>query len=271
MSKIIQDKAKILANIHVKEDYYKLAFDLPGVARISRPGQFLMVRINQGYKPFLRRPFSIHKVSPRAIEIIYQVVGQGTRVLSQKTVGEYLDILGPLGNGFDLSGLSYPLTTILVGGGMGVAPLFFLAQRLISKKGKSKNQRPVILIGAKTKRAVLCKKEFASLGLGVKISSDDGSAGFKGRVTELLKRVLRTAQLSRLAAEQYRIYACGPKAMLGEIAVIAKKYGIPAQVSLDEYMACGLGVCLGCMLKTRDGQQLVCKDGPVFDISEISW
>jgi dihydroorotate dehydrogenase electron transfer subunit len=266
VSKIIQKKTRIVLNIHLTGDYYKLVLNLPEIARCARPGQFVMLRVANDYQPLLRRPFSIHSVNNGKsghnrgqIEILYQVVGRGTEILSEKKPGEYLDVLGPLGNGFSILDSRYSL---LVGGGMGVAPLLFLAQELSTVN----RQLSTVLIGAKTKRALLSKKEFANLGLRVKISTDDGSAGFEGKATDLLKYLLST-----LNSKPSTIYACGPKSMLKEIAIISKQYHIPAQISLEEYMACGLGVCLGCMVKTKSGYQAVCKEGPVFDSSRIIW
>jgi len=257
---IYQKEAKIVYNGHIISNYYRLALDLPEVACVAQPGQFVMLRIDKGYKPFLRRPLSIHRVNPQ-IEILYEVVGIGTELLSRKKPGQCLSVLGPLGNGFDLSAIRYPLSAILVAGGMGIAPLLFLAQRLIERYPLPVTRYPIALLGAKTKKEILSQKEFANLGLNVKISTDDGTAGFKGKVTELLKKLLRQAHDVRRAT----IYACGPKPMLSEIAIISKQYNITAQISLDEYMACGLGVCLGCMIETKKGYQRVCQEGPVFD------
>ena len=274
MPKIIQKKTKVLSNVHLKDNYYKLSFSLPEITPIAQPGQFVMLRISRGHQPLLRRPFSIHRVgykvrrSPcNSIEILYEVIGKGTQILSKKKPGEYLDVLGPLGNGFDYR---KPKTEnrkpIMVAGGMGVAPLFFLAQRLKDHNTQYAIHNTLVLIGAKTKKDILSQKEFASLGCSVKISTDDGSAGFKGKVTDLLKHLLSTIDY-----RQSTIYACGPKPMLREISMISEQYSIPAQISLDEYMACGLGVCLGCMVKTREGQRFVCHDGPVFDSAKIKW
>jgi len=280
-----QIKAKILCNIHISSNYYRLIFIAPEIAQTSQPGQFVMLRISDEYQPLLRRPFSVHRLvynsqscvdsqkkNPKAIgiEILYEIVGRGTKILSEKKPGEYLDVLGPLGNGFNYQPpAANNQLPILVAGGIGVAPLFFLAQRLTEYKlPRRAGCRPIVLIGARTKRKILCKKKFASLSLNVKISSDDGSIGFRGKATGLLRKILH-AQTHRY--KYAMIYACGPRAMLAEIAIISKQYSIPAQVSLEEYMACGLGVCLGCMVRTKEGQRFICKDGPVFDISELRW
>lgn len=266
MSKIIQKKTRILSNIHLAGRYYKLVFNIPAIARTAQPGQFITLRLNQDYKPLLRRPFSIHRINPK-IEILYELVGMGTELLSRKKPGQYLDVLGPLGNGFNLTPNVYNSMPVLIGGGIGIAPLLFLAQRLKERKSSPWSQKPLVLIGAKNKREILSQKEFANLGLNVRISTDDGSVGFNGKATGLLRYILRTTHNT----QRMSIYACGPKPMLSEIAIIAKQYNIPAQISLDEYMACGLGVCLGCMIQTKEGQRLVCIDGPVFDVPEIKW
>ncbi|MFH1339190.1 MAG: dihydroorotate dehydrogenase electron transfer subunit, partial [Candidatus Omnitrophota bacterium] len=227
----------------------------------------------------------IKRKNPKAdsIEILYKVVGKGTKILSEKKPGEYLDILGPLGNGFNLSAIRYPLSAILVGGGMGVAPLLFLAQRIIESYPLSAIRYPLVLIGANTKKEILSQKEFAKLGCSVKISTDDGSAGFKGKVTDLLKKILVARRMSHVAGAKLKkpvtcdlgretiIYACGPEPMLKEVSLISRQCNVPSQISLEEYMACGLGVCLGCMVNTHRGFQTVCREGPVFDSRIIKW
>lgn len=262
---IIQEKAKILANLKIIDKYYKVIFFSSQIAKGIQPGQFVMIRVTETTEPLLRRPFSIHRAKEEKIEILYEVVGKGTKILSEKRPGEYLDILGPLGNGFDInlkSGEQKP-KILLVAGGLGVAPLLFLAEQLIIH-----NLRPsAILLGAKTKRQILCEKEFKELGLNVKISTDDGSKGFKGKITTLLKRFLHHIPTT----ESVRLYTCGPKPMLKEIAQLSKDWNISVQASLDEHMGCGVGVCLGCVVKTKQGFKRVCKEGPVFDIDEIKW
>jgi dihydroorotate dehydrogenase electron transfer subunit len=149
---------------------------------------------------------------------------------------------------------------------MGVAPLFFLAEKLTKHATCDMRLATLVLIGAKTKGQILCEKEFKRLGYDVKISTDDGSGGFKGKVTELLKK-----ELSAVSYQLSAIYACGPRPMLQEISRISQKYKIPAQISLEEHMACGVGACLGCVVNTIDGYKRVCKEGPVFEADEIIW
>ena len=162
---------------------------------------------------------------------------------------------------------------------MGIAPLLFLAKQLKSKE-------KIALIGIRNKNQVLCEKEFKDLGWYVKIATDDGSVGFKGRVTDLLinilqanRQILRRAQdaspkdaeRSRSAGKQATLYACGPKPMLKEVCSISLKYKIPAEVSLEEHMSCGIGACLGCVVQTKEGYKRVCKEGPVFSAKDIVW
>ncbi len=251
-----QIKAKIISNKRFKDNYWHLEFESGLIARHALPGQFVNIKVNSGIDPLLRRPISIHGAEGSRVRLFYEVLGPGTQILSSRKPGELLDVIGPLGNGFPV----LRQAPILAAGGMGVAPLVFLAERIKLKK-------PLVLIGAKTKKQILCLQEFKALGCAVKIATDDGSAGFKGGVTELLGQVLRQAPgASRLA-----IYACGPGAMLKAVAGIACENNIDSQLSLEEHMACGIGACLGCVVPTKSGYKRVCKDGPVFSGKELTW
>lgn len=261
---MLQTKTRIILNNKFKGSYRHCIINMPSFARVAKPGQFLNIKISAGLKPFLRRPFSIHNVNGNALSILYEIVGDGTKLLAGKKMGEFLDIIGPLGHGFDYrkeAKAQASRQTIIVGGGIGIAPLLFLARKI---KGNNK----IALIGAKTKTQVLCEKEFKNTGCDVKISTDDGSRGFKGRVTDLLKNFL---QANRFTSQQAAIYACGPKPMLKAICSISQENNIPAQVSLEEHMSCGIGACLGCVVKTKNGLKRVCKEGPVFNAKELIW
>ncbi|MCX5709374.1 MAG: dihydroorotate dehydrogenase electron transfer subunit [Candidatus Omnitrophica bacterium] len=251
-----QAKAKILKNSCVGGNYFKMEISCPRVSKSALSGQFVNLKISDRFIPLLRRPISIHNVRGSKIELLYEVVGKGTELLSRKKAGEELDLIGPLGNSFSYVAKRTP---ILVAGGMGVAPLVFLADKL-------KKQKPLVLVGAKTKKQILCVKEFEKIGCAVKTATDDGSVGFKGRVTDMLKNLLSTIDYRQLT-----LYACGPKPMLKAVSVIAKIKNIPAQVSLEEHMACGIGACLGCVVNTKKGMKRVCKEGLVFDSGEIIW
>jgi dihydroorotate dehydrogenase electron transfer subunit len=277
MKRTGQFKAKIIFNRRVvRDNYLRLALHAPQIAGVASPGQFVNIKVSDRVEPLLRRPFSIHKVRGAYIEVLYEALGKGTELLSKKKAGEYLDIIGPLGTGFVYRAPAQQRSSapILVAGGMGVAPLLFLAEQIKQCQGvKVSRCQGVVLIGAKNKSQILCEKEFKKLGYSVKISTDDGSRGLKGKVTELLTCLLsaigpayRTGR-HRLSA----IYACGPKPMLKEITRISRKRHVYAQISLEEHMACGIGACLGCAVNTKEGLVRVCKEGPVFAADEIIW
>ena len=258
-----QTKAKIISNQIIGGDYGYLEFSAAAIARQAKPGQFVNIRMTDFVEPLLRRPFSIHQIKVTRVKVIYKILGAGTQILAARKAGEVLDIIGPLGNGFDCSPASGKLkktSPILVAGGMGVAPLVYLAQKL-------KAHPPLVLIGAKTKDQVICQKEFKSLGCRVRVATDDGSSGFKGKVTDLLQSIL----LSTIDSRPSTIYACGPHPMLKTVVLCAAENKIVTQLSLEEHMACGVGACLGCVVLTKNGYKSVCKDGPVFGGQEIIW
>jgi len=250
---IKQFKAKVKQLKKLKSDVYILSFNSPYLAKAARPGQFLHLKIKS---VILRRPFSLHKIEGETIYIIFRIRGRGTKALSQIKKGAVLDIIGPLGQGFKLKSNK---TNILLAGGIGVAPLVFLAQKLPKKKN-------LVLLGAKNKKEVLVEAEFRKVGFEVKLSTDDGSGGYKGTVTSLLKKTLLSLGRGAVA----NLYSCGPKEMFYEINKIIKKYPrINCQVSFEQFMGCGLGICCACAIKTKKGYRKVCKDGPVFNIKDI--
>ena len=267
----MQKNVRVIRNQRVRGNYFHCVLGVGLLARRCAPGQFINCRVSSGVVPLLRRPFSIHKADAQQgrIEILYEVVGKGSAALSQKKTGEAVDIIGPLGRGFALNDIQEESgkDSILVAGGMGVAPLFYLAQELKESLAKKKNKSKInVLIGAKTSDHILCARGLRELGCSVSIATDDGSLGFRGKVTDLLRRVLRERG-HRIAG----MYACGPHPMLSALSKLAHIYAIPAQVSLEAHMACGFGACLGCAVATIDGYRRVCKEGPVFDAEEIVW
>jgi dihydroorotate dehydrogenase electron transfer subunit len=266
--KIFQTKARITYNKKVKGDYRHCVFVSGRIARAAECGQFVNIKVAEGeLEPLLRRPFSIHRVAGDSVEILYEVVGRGSSILAERRPGEYLDIIGPLGNTFDWRAPSAARTPVLVAGGMGVAPLAFLAQEIAGlNPAKIKGRRLSVFIGARTREHILCEKEFRDLGFDIDIATDDGSRGFKGRVTGLLEERLKSG-----GRECAVIYACGPKPMLKALSEVSRKYKIPAQLSLEAHMACGFGACLGCVVDTINGYRRVCKDGPVFAADEVIW
>ncbi len=256
-----QIKAKIISNKRLSENFWYLEFDSGVIAKNALPGQFVNIKVGDGFEPLLRRPVSIHRVKGSKIGIVYEAIGTGTKILSTRKPQELLDVIGPLGNGFSYKQAvkTKKGINILIAGGMGVAPLLFLAEKI-------KLSNPLVLIGAKTKKQILCAQEFKALGCTVKISTDDGSVGFKGRVTDLFKQLLLTTDYQSSA-----IYACGPKPMLKAVSKISNENKINAELSLEEHMACGIGACLGCVVSTNSGYKSVCKDGPVFSAKELTW
>jgi len=256
---MLRMESKIISNKRIKESYFHCVISSPEIANCALPGQFINIKVTDKSEPFLRRPLSIHRIKGSSIELFYEVVGDATEILSQKKPGTYLDTIGPLGNGFTIASDIKRQAPILVAGGMGVAPLLFLAEKL-------KNKQIPILIGARSMKDINCEKEFKKIGCDVKIATDDGSLGFKGRVTDLLK-----CELSAVSSLPETIYACGPHPMLKIVAVISQEYKIPAQISLEEHMACGIGACLGCVVETASGLKRVCKEGPIFNAKDIIW
>lgn len=239
--------AEILENRDIIPGYLYMRLNSPFLASRVIPGQFFHIRVEDRLDIILRRPFSVFDYDEISVSILYEVVGKGTAILSKKRKGEQLDILGPLGNGFTIPmGLK---KAIVIAGGMGVAPLFCFAKEL-----KQKGVDVQVLIGAKNRYKVLCEKDFRNIGIQPEIATDDGSYGYKGFVTDLLR------------GRDGVVYACGPNNMLKALT------GVKGEISLDTRMGCGVGVCLGCVVKTIDGKyKRVCKEGPVFKTDEIDW
>lgn len=261
---MVREQGKVISNIEVKPGYFLMEIKAPLVARHAKPGQFLTIRCSNATSPLLRRPFGFHRINNSGFKILYEVVGEGTRLLSDKKVGDEIDVFGPLGNGFTVPAKLKDI--IIVAGGIGVAPLLALAEKIVNSPQSIAHRKPLVLLGARTKNDVLCAAEFKKLGCKVKVATDDGSYGFKGMVTDLLKDLLLTMDC-RLST----LYACGPEAMLERIAVIAAKRKIESYALLEENIACGVGACLGCAIETTSGYKMVCKDGPVFKLDEIIW
>ncbi|HRZ13971.1 MAG TPA: dihydroorotate dehydrogenase electron transfer subunit [Candidatus Omnitrophota bacterium] len=268
--KMLNRRADIVSQKQVAALTYRLSLRAPDIAAGAVPGQFVMVKVSSGTDPLIRRPLSIHAVEKKTIAIMYDIVGPATALLAQRRPGDSLDILGPLGSGFNLR-IPRSSSPVIVAGGIGVAPLLFLAQQLVRRAGI----KPLVLIGARTRGQIVCAAEFQRLGCAVHLATDDGTCGVRCRVPELLEKFLdREINVKRFAGKEgasVRLYACGPKPMLRQISRIATERHIRAQISLEAHMACGIGACLGCVVKTVEGFKRVCKDGPVFEAQEIAW
>lgn len=244
-------------------EYCLLGFDAEKIADEAQPGQFLMIRPGDTLHPLLRRPISIHSVRNNVVEIFFQQAGVGTALLSRKEQGDVLDIIGPLGKGFHLDGPLEGKNVALIGGGRGIAPLYFLARHL-----RHLEAVPHIFYGGKTQADIPLENKFAADNFAVLVSTDDGSCGFKGFVTDLFQNSLR--KLS-----PFRIFACGPEAMMQKISRVAQEKKIPAEFSLEAVMGCGFGACWGCVRKIKNGTaeewQKICEEGPVFDSDRVIW
>jgi dihydroorotate dehydrogenase electron transfer subunit len=222
------------------------------------PGQFYMVGAGRGYDPLLKRAFSLFRRIPEGLQLLYRVRGKGTALLSSMREGEVLEIIGPLGN-------SYPLPRedqipVVIGGGIGIASVFSLAERL--------SDSCHVFYGARMEDELFLAGELGGIYENLVLCTDDGSCGIKGTVLD----VLRDFMVRRSGGEKAPVvYACGPVPMLRGIAETAVSLGVQGYISLEENMACGLGACLGCVVKTKSGYKRVCKEGPVFDAAEIVW
>jgi dihydroorotate dehydrogenase electron transfer subunit len=252
--------ADIVMNREIAMDIFHMKLYCPMAAKLAIPGQFLHMRCSDTLSPLLRRPISIANADERdgTLDIIYRVVGEGTRLLSAKKTGESIDIMGPLGNGYPIDQKVNRIA--IIGGGIGTCPLMFLAKKLATKNSKSGNLvKHSVFLGFKTAKQSFGIEFFQSLGYDVHISTDDGSLGFKGFPTDLIQDYIFDV-----------IYACGPKPLLAIMQAYAVRHNIMSFVSLEERMACGIGACLGCAVKMKsDGYKKVCKDGPVFELSKV--
>lgn len=218
-----------------------------------------MLSVDGGLDPLLKRPFSIHRRTGVDFQFLYRVVGKGTSLLSSKKQGDILELMGPLGNGFNVGKTQKNI--ILVAGGIGIAPVFALAET-VSKR------RPVLFYGIRTKKEALCLDSLKSLGIKPVMSTDDGTLGTKGTVIKAMETHLTRDPLPFMDCT---IYACGPEPMLKSLSEFTKKHGLNGYAALEQNMACGLGACLGCAVNTVDGYKRVCREGPVFQIKEIIW
>ncbi|MBP1767942.1 MAG: oxidoreductase FAD/NAD(P)-binding domain protein [Candidatus Aminicenantes bacterium] len=261
---MLNDPAALISRKKTWPGYALLRLKSPRIARRSKPGQFLMVRVSGQPYPLLRRPLSIHDRDGDSLEIFFARTGLGTGILAEKRKGETLDILGPMGKGFTPPKAVKGKAFWLAGGGRGIAPLYFLAQELQAKGG-----RPRIFYGGRSEPDLPLLRRLASRKWEIFISTDDGSAGFPGLVTVLLEKEL--ARSVRPAV----IFACGPDPMLKRVGEIAAEHEIPARLSLESIMGCGIGACWGCVRRIRrDGAPdwvKICEEGPVFSGNEIIW
>jgi len=238
--------------------YYRMVIEVPKHFK-ALPGQFLQIQIeSKTTDPLLRRPFSIAGFSRNRIIVFYQVKGKGTALLGRLQTGDNLSFLGPLGKPYPI----VPGPKIIMAGGLGAAGLLFLAKNL---SVDSNSEKPVVILGCKTKKDLFFFRDFQNLGIPTYCATEDGSFGFSGLATSLLSQKIKEQSKKGV------LYACGPNPMLAVASKIVKKYGWSAYFSMETMMACGTGLCRGCAVTTRNGYRLACVDGPVFPAEEILW
>jgi dihydroorotate dehydrogenase electron transfer subunit len=255
----MQMPARILELRELAPAYFLLSLYAPEITRTALPGQFVQIRVAPPHAidPLLARPISIYRADPATgtLSVIFKVVGRGTRMLTTYGPGDVLTVLGPVGRGFAIPEAARSLA--LVAGGVGMPPLFFLAETL-------RRTRPALactlFYGGRTAGDLLELPAWAALGVTVVPATDDGSLGHHGLVTEPLQTHLNILDF---------VVACGPRPMLRAVQHLALQAGVPGQLSLEARMACGVGACLGCVCATLTGNRRVCVDGPVFPLEEV--
>ncbi|MCM3667688.1 dihydroorotate dehydrogenase electron transfer subunit [Mesobacillus maritimus] len=257
---IINDQCTVVSQQQIAESIFELVLSGKIVEEMNEPGRFVHIKVTEGLDPMLRRPISIAAINKRSNEftIIYRKQGRGTSLLANKKSGETVDILGPLGNGFSVAEANIGETAVLVGGGIGVPPLYELAKQLVAKGVKV-----ISILGFQSQSAVFYEEKFASLG-ETYVTTVDGTYGKKGFVTDIL---------GGLVVQPDVIYSCGPTPMLK--AIEKGQYAAKVFLSLEERMGCGIGACFACVCHTKDDPtghiyKKVCTDGPVFEAGEVA-
>jgi dihydroorotate dehydrogenase electron transfer subunit len=274
--------ATIVENVQVARDTFRVRFECPKIAARIIPGQFIMLRLAGCDDPLLGRPLALYDTvlsaagEPICLDVVYLVSGKFTRRLSTCLTGQSLEFWGPLGNGFAPQSCDH---LIMVAGGIGQTPFQALAAEHLGRRSYGQTvrtvrqpQRITLCYGARSAAYLAGVEDFRNLGIDVRLSTDDGTTGHHGFVTDLLRKVLDESAAGSTKA----IVCCGPERMMGAVAEIAKQYGVPCQVSLETPMACGIGICFTCVAKVRqpDGgwdYKRTCVEGPIFDAELIEW
>lgn len=263
--------ARIVTTKRIAQNAFEMVFHAPSIAQTAQAGQFVEILYGQDYAPLLRRPFSIYRVdrSQETFSILFLARGSFTFGLSEKRKGSLISIIGPLGRPFSWDA-SQPRQHILVAGGIGAPPLYFLAQTLHNERAYREVGEIIVLNGARTRSLLVGLVEFSRLEIHLYALTDDGTHGEKGLVTDRLRTLLeQPSQLPR------SLYACGPTPMLKAVAAIAYEFNVSCQVSVETSMPCGIGFCNGCVVaqSTTQGTHYVraCWDGPVFDANTLVW
>jgi dihydroorotate dehydrogenase electron transfer subunit len=271
---ILRAAAPVVENVKVARDTHRLRFRFPELARAIHPGQFVMLRVPGRTVPLLGRAFALYDVADDCVDVVHLVVGKMTRLMAALQPGDAVEVWGPLGNGFpDYAGVKH---LVLVAGGIGQTPFLALTRQALGgcgyggRKAQREAERVSLYYGARTKDLFAEVEAFEKAGAMVHLATDDGSAGFKGFVTQLLDERTRGE-----APASMRWVGCGPEPMLHALADLAARRGVACDVSLETPMACGVGICFSCVAKVRDGEgwdyRRVCVEGPIFDAARIVW
>ncbi len=263
------EKCKVVEHRELGFGYRHITFYAPNIAAAATPGQFVHVRVPGLEKSALRRPFSIFNAEDDKLELLYKTVGRGTAAMNAIEVGDEVEVMGPLGHGFPVKCAG---AALLVGGGFGVAPLYFLARRLIESNNQTIKQSCTsihLFVGGRTKDDILALDRFKALGgVEIHLATNDGSAGVKGLVTDPLDDELIKF---RDEGEKFEIFACGPDPMLKAVAMRATGTQSKGWISMDRHMVCGVGACYACIQKTVRGNSRCCIEGPVFAAADLVW
>lgn len=259
------EACKVIEHKDIGCGYHLLKLKTPSIAQAALPGQFVHIRVPALEISALRRPFSIFNADAEnaILEVLYKTVGRGTAALNAVKPGEDLTIMGPLGRGFPVN---RPGMALLVGGGYGVAPLYFLARRLIAA-GQPAAQI-MLFAGGRTATDLLALDRFEALGVQIRPATNDGSKGMQGLVTAPLDIVMREL---REQNQRFELFACGPDPMLRAVAERATGCGAKGWISMDRHMVCGVGACYACIQRTVKGNARCCIDGPIFPAEELVW
>jgi dihydroorotate dehydrogenase electron transfer subunit len=274
-----QRQVTVTENVRIARDTYRVRFDCPEIARRILPGQFLMLRLAECDDPLLGRPLAFYDTvldsegQPSGLDVVYLVLGKMTGRLATYRPGQTLDVWGPLGNGFPPAPADHLL---MVAGGIGQTPFLALAREALGRRGYGERARSVprasrvtLCYGARTAELLAGIEDFQAAGVEVRVSTDDGTTGRHGLVTQLVEEALDESPQARLAC-------CGPEPMMAAVAAIAARRQVPCQVSLETPMACGIGICFSCVarVRTADGgwdYRRTCVEGPVFEAAQLEW
>lgn len=261
---LVNEKARIVSNQQVGPRLHLMVVDSPDIAETIEPGQFVHMKVPRMEAHILRRPFSVYARDAQAgtIDILYQVVGFGTDHMTALEVGEECELIGPVGKVWNPPAQG---RCLLVGGGVGAAPLFMLCQQIAASDASVD-----VVLGAQTEQALVCRRRYAEL-LGVEpaCATDDGTYGRPGFCTSLVEEALGAA--ADEGSPYDYVAVCGPEPLMKIVAAQAKRAGVRCEVSMEKRMACGIGACLSCVVDTVDGKKRACVDGPVFDAEKVVW